>query len=552
MLNRFISIVDGSDYQGELPTIVRIPASHDVDGITVTEWWTATVGDANYQDVLESWMFEQGYVRKCNSSRPHALVIMKGGAGSVHHGHKGRLGEVGGSLPEGVGASVRLPTTEYTEAVDFIKNLTRSGGVREGLTLSKHSRDLLKQTVGNKPLKLYRGIGMSKDRLTEEQKVIINNLKPGDKTPDFLNKSFNTYASYTKLRSVANYYSEGKYSIVTTSIVSPEHIIADFEHLKDTNLKDEFDNYEHTYFQEDKEVLVEEPIESTILKVQIDSIRHKESALVILKGGAGSGHFGHKGIPGHQGGSLPRGSSTAKKVREAKLLNAENLPDEDKARIKSELEELADKLGFPIDKMVYSNHSGDKFVVGNDNYEAAMNYSPKTGEITVFSGGLVIGKDGITHINEQLVAHEVMHHRFRLFEKQLHRQEALINKLAVGFDDNPVLDDNYDLKPEFTELYWAVDIKQRYYGYADQRNLLYQLPVTDYGKSYIEVAKTASYGLATSNAISENLAEIAAFSDDPNVFVSTRWSKLYNEINQGLYSHKLIPKYVPLVRSDNG
>ena len=28
-----------------------------------------------------------------------------------------------------------------------------------------------------------------------------------------------------------------------------------------------------------------------------------------LKGGPGSGHFGHKGIPGHRGGSLPRGES---------------------------------------------------------------------------------------------------------------------------------------------------------------------------------------------------------------------------------------------------
>ena len=25
-----------------------------------------------------------------------------------------------------------------------------------------------------------------------------------------------------------------------------------------------------------------------------------------LKGGPGSGHYGHKGIPGHQGGSLPK------------------------------------------------------------------------------------------------------------------------------------------------------------------------------------------------------------------------------------------------------
>ena len=30
-----------------------------------------------------------------------------------------------------------------------------------------------------------------------------------------------------------------------------------------------------------------------------------------LKGSAGSGHFGHKGRPGHQGGSLPRDESSS-------------------------------------------------------------------------------------------------------------------------------------------------------------------------------------------------------------------------------------------------
>lgn len=34
-----------------------------------------------------------------------------------------------------------------------------------------------------------------------------------------------------------------------------------------------------------------------------------------LKGGPGSGHFGHKGIPGHRGGSLPRGESSQSDVK---------------------------------------------------------------------------------------------------------------------------------------------------------------------------------------------------------------------------------------------
>jgi hypothetical protein len=271
--------------------------------------------------------------------------------------------------------------------------------------------------------------------------------------------------------------------------------------------------------------------------------------MVVLKGGAGSGFHGHRGRPGKQGGSLPEGTVAAKKIREPKFLNAENMSDEDKARIKTELAELADRLGFPVDKLIYSNREGDAFRVDENNYETAMSYSPKTGDITIFSSSLLI-KDGVSHINEPLVAHEVMHDRFHIFEKQLHRQEALINKLASNLEDNPVLDDNFMLRSDFAKEYWAVDIKQRYYQNANMRELLYQIPVTDYGKSYIEVARKSTYGVDTSRAISENLAEVAAYSDDPNVFVSTRWSKLYNEINQNLYSHSLIPKYVPLVTGD--
>ncbi|MFA5035710.1 MAG: hypothetical protein WC479_00845 [Candidatus Izemoplasmatales bacterium] len=272
--------------------------------------------------------------------------------------------------------------------------------------------------------------------------------------------------------------------------------------------------------------------------------------LIILKGGAGSGHHGHKGRPGEVGGSLPKGASAAKKVREVKFLNADEVPEEHKNQIRQELEEYADELGFPRDKMVYFNYKGSAFIVGENNYETAMSYQPKTGEITVFSNSLTYDENGIPHINKRLIAHEVMHHRFHLFEKQLHRQEALLKKLQDPWDsDSVVLDKQGNVRPEFISQYWAIDIKQRYYGYTELRSLLYQIPVTNYGKSYIEVARTANYGLAVSNAIGENLAEVAAYNGDPNVFISKRWTNLYNEINQGLYEHKLIPKYVPLSRS---
>jgi len=271
-------------------------------------------------------------------------------------------------------------------------------------------------------------------------------------------------------------------------------------------------------------------------------------ATVVLKGGAGSGHHGHKGIPGHQGGSLPKGASAVVKLREPKFLNADKMSEEDKIRLQSELQKYADELGYPADKLVYFNYPGGEFIVGTDKYLLAMNYNPKTREITIYPDSLDKDEDGISHINRNLLAHEVMHDRFREFERQLHRQEATINKLVTGMEDNPVLQDDFTLKPEFREQYWAVDIKQRYYQYQDMRELLYQLPITSYGKSYIDVARKSSYGIDTSRALSENLAEVAAFGNSSNKFISKRWASLYNEINQGLYVRKLIPKYVPLVR----
>jgi len=388
-------------------------------------------------------------------------VVLKGGAGSGFFGHQGRPGEEGGSAARVIMSSQSV-VNNITEVNDLIKNLDDNGGG------------------------LYRETPHGRDYYF----TAIPNINPG------------------KITLLSN--NNTKFTV---------------------------------------------KISELIRKVKIDEGVNKESINVILKGGAGSGFHGHKGRPGEVGGSLPEGAVAAKKIKEPKIANVTD--ENDVKNYKEELIRYADELGFPPDKIIFDNSGGSKFTVGDESYEQAASYNPKTGEIRLNTGSMTLAEltdaNGIvTNFDKKLVAHEVMHDRFRKFEQQLHRQEALINKLATGLEDNPVLDDHYDLKPEFREQYWAVDIKQRYYQYVDQRELLYQIPVTNYGKSYVEVARTATYGLAISNALSENLAEVAAYSDSPNVFVSTRWSKLYNEINQSLYTHKLIPKYVPLVRSDNG
>jgi hypothetical protein len=44
------------------------------------------------------------------------------------------------------------------------------------------------------------------------------------------------------------------------------------------------------------------------------------SVMVVLKGGAGSGFFGHRGRPGEEGGSLPRGSSSVVILKPGSML----------------------------------------------------------------------------------------------------------------------------------------------------------------------------------------------------------------------------------------
>lgn len=283
--------------------------------------------------------------------------------------------------------------------------------------------------------------------------------------------------------------------------------------------------------------------------------------LVVLKGGAGSGFHGHKGRPGEVGGSLPKGSSAVAKVREPSIVDVTN--PETRERLRAELKKYAEEFGFPADKMIFINASGQKFVVGADNYQSAALFDPKTDTITFYSGSMDgVGNEepGAMHFNRPIIAHEVMHYKFAIYEKFLHRQEAIIKKATDSMTEaNPYLDnDGVTLRPEFKDQFWAYDIKDTYYQFKDQRNKLWDVPVSAYGSSYIDVARHATYGLATSSALTENLGEIAASTIENNFdynnfdtnnknYISQDWADLYNAINQGLYQHKLIPTYPQLV-----
>lgn len=276
----------------------------------------------------------------------------------------------------------------------------------------------------------------------------------------------------------------------------------------------------------------------------------KEMVTVVLKGGAGSGHHGHKGIPGHQGGSLPKGASAAGKIKEPVVIGFDDNP-ELKNKLKEIMSNYADKYGFPKDKFVFSSSPGAAFQVGQTAYNKAAEFDPRTGEIKIYTTGMLSQVFSVVDVStmklpfiENVVAHEVSHYRYNLFRKLYRRQAALFEK-EFGYDAFAK-----DLTSEQREKYWAYDIYERNYQYADLRHALWEDPVSSYGKSYIEVARSSKYGVDWDLSIDENLAEIAAHGITGEGSISPRWAKLYNEINQGLYTHKVIKNYVELVKSN--
>lgn len=61
-MRTYTKINTGEVFTGELPKEVSIPVSEQInESLSVTKLVTATEGDADYQDVLDAFMFMQGY-----------------------------------------------------------------------------------------------------------------------------------------------------------------------------------------------------------------------------------------------------------------------------------------------------------------------------------------------------------------------------------------------------------------------------------------------------------------------------------------------------------
>ena len=156
------------------------------------------------------------------------------------------------------------------EALNWIAKATLSS---KGTTsLSHEAEAFLSETVDPaKNYKLYRGIGIIRQRIDEANRAELNNLKPGDAVPDFLNRQVAEIASYSKKKSVANYYAEGSMSVVAMT-TDKNRIVADLENLPKVlskyGINSKFDESDIDYWKSDKEVFVKEPASSVIVSVK--------------------------------------------------------------------------------------------------------------------------------------------------------------------------------------------------------------------------------------------------------------------------------------------
>ena len=128
----------------------------------------------------------------------------------------------------------------------------------------------LRKSVKKKSYKLYRGIGIIKKRVPSNKIDEINNLKIGDELPDYLLRK-SRVSSYTKNKSVARYYSEGKMSIIVQANVNSSDIIADLEVIPEiikNEKQDILDEDDFDYMKSDKEVIIKEPIKSIIIDIK--------------------------------------------------------------------------------------------------------------------------------------------------------------------------------------------------------------------------------------------------------------------------------------------
>lgn len=203
------------------------------------------------------------------------FIRLKGGPGSGHFGHKGIPGHRGGSLPRGKSNYRHEPRSPFREEIEF-----------DDKELSKAKTWLFG----------INGLSIGDD-IDHERFAVHSGYEQGVNDPNLLSRGI-------------YFYLQDKPTVV---IYNTNEFLRDFERTiqqverrLDKFAKDAFGgiNKDHiTILISNTGGFSAHPLQ------QMDYNYYKE---LKFKGGLGSGHFGHKGRPGLEGGSLPRDESQSR------------------------------------------------------------------------------------------------------------------------------------------------------------------------------------------------------------------------------------------------
>lgn len=262
--------------------------------------------------------------------------------------------------------------------------------------------------------------------------------------------------------------------------------------------------------------------------------------IIALKGGAGSGNWGHSGRPGkiggsNRGGGLKRIGATPshdidarKKLAGAFRANA--------SKVRPVINQVAKELGYDPRMIEYAGKPFN-FTVGGLNYTAGGTYSPDTRRIRLYEGAFT---SDMENVYKGLVAHEIQHDRWNSFMKRAQEQRNEVNSRLQEEQKQGVHYRNSFMKPDGTfrdpadNKRYSAYIRQ--YDLTDDKTLKVLRKsdgVTGYSASYWtqfeKTGKTDHYY----RAIDETIAEVASLKTSGQWDkVKSPWKKFYTEMRK--------------------
>lgn len=262
---------------------------------------------------------------------------------------------------------------------------------------------------------------------------------------------------------------------------------------------------------------------------------------IVLKGGHGSGNFGHLGRQGQVGGSRSSGSVIHPSDSGGSysfVTNRYNI-------YKNEIEAVATDLGFDPNKIKFDPNPY-MFDLGGESVSAAATYNEVLGVITIYPAFInsldFAGKEA-SKILRGLLTHEITHSKFKAYRDRLEKQREKISRITKREKKN-----NVPLEERLLKSDGTINLEKDKKKYPDfeldqkLRKAIHNAPYEENGRSRIsmDAADVSDYAhrwwLAADengrveSAVNETFAEISRRrSEDSNVKIPASWEGLYND-----------------------